>query len=265
MIMRMNQKGMTQVWMVGLAMAGLMSQSSWAYLPKLGEEFSVLPPMVGDQVNAQLAMGQEGGYLVWEDNSIDGKGKGIAAARLNAEYHLEFSPFAVNQEAEGDQVNPQIATNETGHSLITWEQDGNLFGRILNPDGSFDADAFSLGSHQHEEGNLKIEGFGWNAIETADGKITAEKENAVREIVWMKNKYPYAWEDGVEHFLCWSTGGPTLSVHECINAIQENVGPDKEVAWFTNSMENRSVPEIDHIQVIVRSKPSHSQVNDHLQ
>ena len=160
MIMRMNQKGMTQVWMVGLAMAGLMSQSAWAYLPKLGEEFSVLPPMVGDQVNAQLAMGQEGGYLVWEDNSIDGKGKGIAAARLNAEYHLEFSPFAVNQEAEGDQVNPQIATNETGHSLITWEQDGNLFGRILNPDGSFDADAFSLGSHQHEEGNLKIEGFG---------------------------------------------------------------------------------------------------------
>ena len=59
MIMRMNQKGMTQAWMVGLAMAGLMSQSSWAYLPKLGEEFSVLPPMVGDQVNAQLAMGQE--------------------------------------------------------------------------------------------------------------------------------------------------------------------------------------------------------------
>ena len=112
---------------------------------------------------------------------------------------------------------------------------------------------------------LKIEGFGWNAIETADGKITAEKENAVREIVWMKNKYPYAWEDGVEHFLCWSTGGPTLSVQECINAIQENVGPDKEVAWFTNSMENRSVPEIDHIQVIVRSKPSISQENDHRQ
>lgn len=113
---------------------------------------------------------------------------------------------------------------------------------------------------------LKIEGFGWNAIETPNGLITAVKDkNAGREIVWMKNKYPYAWEDGVEHFLCWSTGGPILSVQECINAIQENVGPDKEVAWFTNSMENRSVPEIDHIQVIVRSKPRISQENDHRQ
>ena len=100
---------------------------------------------------------------------------------------------------------------------------------------------------------LKIEGFGWDGVETEDGKITAVRgENAAREIVWMKNKYPYAWEDGIEHFLCWSTGGPALSLDECISAIQENVGPDKEVVWFTNSMENRSVPEIDHIQVIVR-------------
>ena len=104
---------------------------------------------------------------------------------------------------------------------------------------------------------LHIESFGWEAVKGKDGKTTAVRgKNATREIVWMKNKYPYAWEDGVEHFVCWSTDGPALSLNECIYAIQENVGPDKEVVWFTNSMKNRSVPGIDHIQVIVRPIPS---------
>lgn len=104
---------------------------------------------------------------------------------------------------------------------------------------------------------LHIESFGWDAVVGKDGKTTAVRgKNATREIVWMKNKYPYAWEDEVEHFVCWSTDGPALSLTECINAIQENVGPDKEVVWFTNSMKNRSVPGIDHIQVIVRPIPS---------
>lgn len=104
---------------------------------------------------------------------------------------------------------------------------------------------------------LHIESFGWEAVKGTDGKTTAVRgKNATREIVWMKNKYPYAWEDGVEHFVCWSTDGPALSLNECINAIQENVGPNKEEVWFTNSMKNRSVPGIDHIQVIVRPIPS---------
>ena len=105
---------------------------------------------------------------------------------------------------------------------------------------------------------LHIESFGWDAVvDKKTGKTTTVRgKNATREIVWMRNRYPYAWEEGVEHYVCWSTDGPALSLNECINAIQENVGPNKEVVWFTNSMKNRSVPGIDHIQVIVRPIPS---------
>lgn len=103
---------------------------------------------------------------------------------------------------------------------------------------------------------LHIESFGWDAIETDDGKITAVRgKNASRKIVWMKNKYPYAWEEGLEHYVCWSTESPAQSIEECIQNIKENVGPYKESVWFTTSAKYRVVPGIDHIHVIVRSKP----------
>ena len=102
---------------------------------------------------------------------------------------------------------------------------------------------------------LHIESFGWDADKNADGKITAVRGmHATRQIVWMKNKYPYAWDDGLEHYVCWSTNAPAQSIDECILAIKENVGPDKEAVWFTNSANNRIVPGIDHVHVIVRSK-----------
>jgi predicted DNA-binding protein (UPF0251 family) len=102
---------------------------------------------------------------------------------------------------------------------------------------------------------LHIETFGWDAVKNADGKITAVRgKNATREIVWMRNKYPYAWEDGLQHYVCWSTDAPAQSIDECIRNIKENIGHDKEAVWFTNSSKNRSVPGIDHIHVIVRRK-----------
>ena len=107
---------------------------------------------------------------------------------------------------------------------------------------------------------LHIESFGWDAVETADGKITAVRgKNATRNIVWMKNKYPYAWEDDVEHYVCWSTDAdaPAQSIDECIKNIEENVGADKEAVWFTSSANHLLVSGIDHIHVIVRSKPEY--------
>ena len=38
---------------------------------------------------------------------------------------------------------------------------------------------------------LHIDSFGWDAVKTADGKLTAVRgKNATRKIVWMKNKSP---------------------------------------------------------------------------
>mmetsp|Transcript_19713 Transcript_19713/g.28651 ORF Transcript_19713/g.28651 Transcript_19713/m.28651 type:complete len:87 (-) Transcript_19713:399-659(-) len=71
----------------------------------------------------------------------------------------------------------------------------------------------------------------------------------------MANEYPYAFEDGVKHDLCWVSDLPAQSKKECLAAIEKNIGRTKDVIWFTNSLENRSVPEIDHIQIIYRGSP----------
>eukprot|EP00986_Skeletonema_menzelii_P006596 scaffold2520_cov135-Skeletonema_menzelii.AAC.1 len=59
--------------------------------------------------------------------------------------------------------------------------------------------------------------FGWEAVETSNGKIAADRgKNTTRKIEWMKNKYPCdAWEDGVEHYLCWSTAAPSYRPYTC--------------------------------------------------
>ena len=39
--------------------------------------------------------------MVWEDNAIDGEGKGIALGSLDEALHLEGDPILVNQTSEG--------------------------------------------------------------------------------------------------------------------------------------------------------------------
>ncbi|HEV8544153.1 MAG TPA: hypothetical protein VGR78_17320, partial [Verrucomicrobiae bacterium] len=55
---------------VGLG-AGALSRS--------GSEYRFLPSLPGDQVLAQMSFNSQGGYLVVQDNSIDGNGLGIRA------------------------------------------------------------------------------------------------------------------------------------------------------------------------------------------
>ena len=74
-----------------------------------------------------------------------------------------------------------------------------------------------------------------------------------------EEQVPYAWEEGLEHYVCWSTDAPAQSIDECINTIEEMLAPDKEAVWFTNSAKYRYVHGIDHIHVIVRSKPLSTQ------
>ena len=102
---------------------------------------------------------------------------------------------------------------------------------------------------------LHIERFGWLPVETENGRITSVRSESVgRKIVWAKNKYPYAWEDGLEHYVCWSTDAPAMSIDECLKIIKEKVDSSKESVWFTTSTKNRVITGVDHIHVVVRNK-----------
>src|SRR3954452_7267267 len=73
-----------------------------------GGEYSLSGTAVGDQMNPQVSVSPSGGYVVWQDNAVDGKAMGIAARRLDQSFSAPFGAFRVNQIRAGYQEKPQV-------------------------------------------------------------------------------------------------------------------------------------------------------------
>src|SRR6185295_9656297 len=116
---------------------GLLAQS----LAPEGGENPLLGSLPGDQTMAHLALGPNGGYLVWRDNGIDKDGSGIAALRLNGSYLAQASRFRVNQQYVGEQERPQVALLTNGGAMFVWQggRQGfpNVYARVISRDGKF--------------------------------------------------------------------------------------------------------------------------------
>jgi hypothetical protein len=106
-----------------------------------GQEFSVSGPAPGDQVAPRAALGPAGGYVVWEDNAIDGSGSGIAARRVEANFSAVYGAFRVNQQTSGHQQRPQAALLKKGQTAIVWQGGKaglqNICLRVLATNGAF--------------------------------------------------------------------------------------------------------------------------------
>src|SRR5262249_7173370 len=61
-----------------------------------GGQYALTGVLPGDQVHSFASISPQGGYLVWEDNSIDGSGQGIAAAALDSNFSFASGRFRVN-------------------------------------------------------------------------------------------------------------------------------------------------------------------------
>jgi hypothetical protein len=109
-----------------------------------GGEFGLLEPgfLRGDQVGSQISLNSTGGYIVWQDNVIDGNGLGIGARWIDSTLGPGvFGSFRVNQQAAGDQQNPSVAVLPDGGAAFVWQggRSGvqNIFIRFLNPNRTF--------------------------------------------------------------------------------------------------------------------------------
>lgn len=122
-----------------------------------GGEFSVLGPLPGDQTAPQLGFSGAGGFLVWQDNSIDPNGSGVAAQRLDADLNLSGSPFGVNQTTLRNQELPQVATFADGSAVVVWQGGKlgfqNIYARFLAPDGTFLTREIGLGTSSTSKTN----------------------------------------------------------------------------------------------------------------
>ncbi len=105
-----------------------------------GNEYAITGALVGDQGHSSIALNQNGGYLVWEDNAVDKVGSGIGCVRLNSAF-TKLSSFTVNKIAKGDQRKPQVQLLANGDAIFVWQGNGlgtaDIYVRILKSDGTF--------------------------------------------------------------------------------------------------------------------------------
>lgn len=128
--------------LIGAACIG----NSLAELTPIGSEFSIATSLPGDQINSKIALGPNGGYVIWEGNAMDGDGQGISAVRLTEDLLPAFEPFVVNVSTDGDQENPDLALSGNNGAYFVWESGGNIRARLMGEDGSFLSDDFDVNS-----------------------------------------------------------------------------------------------------------------------
>src|SRR6185437_5515574 len=125
------------LWLFAGTTTAILAQN--AYAPQ-GGEYPIAGSLPGDQVFPQIALGTNGGYLVWQDNVTDGDGLGISARRINSNQAGSFGAFRVNEQGGGDQQFPKVTLLNNGGAVFVWQGGTNatrIYARFLKSDGTF--------------------------------------------------------------------------------------------------------------------------------
>jgi hypothetical protein len=122
--------------------AGFFNSLGAQFSPTQAAEYPISGALLGDQKFPAVSVSPTGGYLVWEDNRVDGNhGSGIAGIGLDASLHATGAVFRVNQQLPGNQEKPQVLRFNDGNVLFAWENRNGakpgVYTRVLSPEGSF--------------------------------------------------------------------------------------------------------------------------------
>ena len=113
-----------------------------AALSPLGGEFPLLGDVSGHQKNPNVALGQSGGFVVWQNMAPDGLFERAMIQRLSSDMKGDGVPVQLNQSnSQSNELNPRVAMlTDTGAAAV-WEAgtraNTDIFLRILNSSGNF--------------------------------------------------------------------------------------------------------------------------------
>jgi len=126
----------------GVAIAAPVLGFGQAVFVTNGGQFSAAGVIAGDQIHSHASINALGGYLVWDDNSIDGSGQGISAVALDSNFSYASPRFRVNQIRTGDQEFPQVSLLKNGGAVFVWQSrpltsSRHIFARFLSASNSW--------------------------------------------------------------------------------------------------------------------------------
>ena len=141
------------------------------YQPQ-GSEFSVSGGLRGEQTNPSAAIGSEGGFVVWEDNAIDGSGTGIAARRVDSNLNPSFGAFRVNEGGEGDQSNAKVALIPSGGAAFVWQSKSfgvsRVVARFADSAGRFTTGDVAVSPDNGQDASIAVQSDGTVVITWAN-------------------------------------------------------------------------------------------------
>jgi hypothetical protein len=95
-----------------------------------GGEYPIVGVLPGVQQHPHASINAFGGFLVWEDNTVDGNGIGIRAAALDSNLSAVGELFRVNVNAAGDQERPHATLLNGGGAVFVWQGGRQSFQHI---------------------------------------------------------------------------------------------------------------------------------------
>jgi hypothetical protein len=95
-----------------------------------GGEYPIVGMLPGAQLHPHASINGSGGFVVWEDNSVDGHGLGIRAAALDNNLTATGERFRVNVNAADDQEHPQVTLLNGGGAAFVWQGGRQSFQHI---------------------------------------------------------------------------------------------------------------------------------------
>jgi hypothetical protein len=95
-----------------------------------GGEYPIVGVLPGAQLHPHASINASGGFLVWEDNTVDGNGLGVRAAALDNNLAAAGDAFRVNVNAAGDQEHPRVTLLNGGGAVFVWQGGRQSFQHI---------------------------------------------------------------------------------------------------------------------------------------
>ena len=83
-----------------------------------------------------------------------------------------------------------------------------------------------------------------------NNKIKALHNIKNKTFILTKNKFPYDFEENLEHHILWSN---VKISKKTINYILKTKLKNKAYFWFENRIENKSIPDLYHFHVIINN------------
>lgn len=138
-----------------LGLAGVVSAQSFS--PQ-GTEYSVTGEIPGDQINLDIALGVDGGYIVWDDNHSDGYGAGVRGIKVGTSGNAAFEPFSINSIKPGNQERPRIVSLAGGGYFVVWQggeaSKQKIYGKGIDASGVFVSNEDRLINTHNSTGKL---------------------------------------------------------------------------------------------------------------